>query len=83
MQELELDGENIMKMLKSNKGFTVGSIVAVVLGIILLIALAVPVTQDVVADANLSGTAATIANLLPLLIIVGGVILVASLYSAA
>lgn len=72
-----------MKMLKSNKGFTVGSIVAVVLGIILLIALAVPVTQDVVTDANLSGTAATIANLLPLLIIVGGVILVASLYSAA
>jgi competence protein ComGC len=72
-----------MKMLKSNKGFTVGSIVAVVLGIILLIALAVPVTQDVVTDANLSGTAATIANLLPLLLIVGGVILVASLYSAA
>lgn len=72
-----------MKMLKSNKGFTVGSIVAVVLGIILLIALAVPVTQNVITDANLSGTAATIANLLPLLIIVGGVILVASLYSQA
>ena len=63
------------------KGFTVGSIVAVVLGIIMLIALAVPVTQDVVTDANLSGTTATIANLLPLLIIVGAVILVASLYS--
>lgn len=72
-----------MQMLKSNKGFTIGSIVAVVLGIIMLVALAVPVTVDVVADANLSGTTKTIADLLPLLIIVGGVILVASLYSNA
>ena len=66
---------------KSKKGFTVGSIVAVVIGLIMLIALAVPVTQDIVTSANLTGTTATIANLLPLLIIVGGVILVASLYT--
>ena len=70
-------------MFESKKGFTVGSIVAVVLGIIMLIALAVPVTQDVVSDANLTGTTATIANLLPLLLVVGGVILVASLYTTA
>lgn len=68
-------------LFKSKKGFTVGSIVAVVIGLIMLIALAVPVTSDIVADANLTGTTATIANLLPLLIIVGGVILVASLYT--
>lgn len=68
-------------MIRTKKGFTVGSIVAVVIGLIMLIALAVPVTSDIVASANLTGTTATIANLLPLLIIVGGVILVASLYT--
>lgn len=68
-------------MIQTKKGFTVGSIVAVVIGLIMLIALAVPVTSDIVASANLTGTTATIANLLPLLIIVGGVILVASLYT--
>jgi L-lactate permease len=70
-----------MKILESKKGFTVGTIVAVVIGLIMLIALAVPVTQDIVTDANLSGTTATIAGLLPLLIVVGAVILVASLYT--
>lgn len=70
-----------MRSLESKKGFTVGTIVAVVIGLIMLIALAVPVTQDIVADANLSGTTATIAGLLPLLIVVGAVILVASLYT--
>jgi len=69
-------------MLTSKRGqFSIGGIVAVVIGIIMIVALAVPVTQDVVASANLTGTTATIANLLPLLLIVGGVILVASLYS--
>ena len=69
-------------MLTAKRGqFSIGSIVAVVIGIIMLIALAVPVTQDVVSAANLTGTTATIANLLPLLIVVGGVILVASLYT--
>ena len=69
-------------MLTSKRGqFSIGGIVAVVIGIIMIVALAVPVTQDVVESANLTGTTATIANLLPLLLIVGGVILVASLYS--
>ena len=69
-------------MLTSKRGqFSIGGIVAVVIGIIMIVALAVPVTQDVVASANLTGTTATIANFLPLLLIVGGVILVASLYS--
>jgi len=69
-------------MLNAKRGqFSIGGIVAVVIGIIMLVALAVPVTQDVVEAANLTGTTATIANLLPLLLIVGGVILVASLYT--
>jgi hypothetical protein len=61
---------------------TVGNVVAVVIGLIMVLALAVPVVQDLIAGANLTGTTATIAALLPLLLVVGAVILVASLYMA-
>lgn len=70
-----------MKNYNPTKGFTVGSIVAVIIGIIMLVAVAIPVTQDVVESANLTGTAATVVNLLPLLLAVGGVILVSALYA--
>jgi len=65
---------------KPTKEFSIGSIVAVIIGIIMLVAVAIPVTQDVVDSANLTGTAATVTGLLPLLLAVGGVILVAALY---
>jgi hypothetical protein len=71
-----------MYEVKSKKGFTIGSVVAVVIGLIMVIALAVPVTQDIVTSANLTGVSATIANLLPLLLIVGAIILVSRLYTA-
>lgn len=71
-----------MFQIKSKRGFTIGSVVAVVIGLIMVIALAVPVTQDIVTSANLTGVSATIANLLPLLLIVGAIILVSRLYSA-
>jgi hypothetical protein len=62
------------------KNFSVGSIVAVIIGVIMLVAVAIPVTQDVVSSANITGTAAVVLNLLPLLLAVGAVILVAALY---
>jgi hypothetical protein len=68
-------------MIKSKGGFTVGTIVAVVIGLIMILALAVPVAQDVIAEANLTGTTGTVAGLVPLLLVVGVVILVASLYT--
>ena len=67
---------------KPTKSFSIGSIVAVIIGIIMLVAVAIPVTQDVVTSANLTGTAATVTGLLPLLLAVGGVILVAALYQS-
>jgi len=70
-----------MQMIKSKGGFTVGTIVAVVIGLIMILALAVPVAQDVIAEANLTGTTGTVAGLVPLLLVVGVVILVASLYT--
>lgn len=71
-----------MNFMKSQKGFSVGSVVAVVVGIIVLIAVAVPITTDVIADQNFSGTNATIANILPTLMLVAGILLVVSLYNA-
>lgn len=71
-----------MQNYNPEKGFSVGSIVAVIIGIIMLVAVAIPVTQDVVDSANLTGTAAVVTQLLPLLLAVGAVILVAALYQS-
>lgn len=69
-----------MKQLESKKGFSAQMIIAVVIGLIFVLALAVPIAQDLVSTANLTGTAAVIAGLVPLLLVVGVVILVTRLY---
>lgn len=69
-----------MKMLQSKKGFSAQMIIAVVIGLIFILALAVPIAQDLVETANLTGTSAVIAGLVPLLLVVGVVILVTRLY---
>jgi competence protein ComGC len=66
--------------IRAKKGFTVNNIVVVIVAIIMLVAVAIPVTQDVIDSANLTGTAATVTSLLPLLLAVGGVIVVTALY---
>jgi hypothetical protein len=67
---------------KPTKAFSIGSIVAVIVGIIMLVAVAIPVTDDVITSANLTGTTATVVGLIPLLLAVGGIVLVTALYSA-
>lgn len=64
-------------------GFSVGAVIAVVVGLIMVLAVLIPVTQDLITSANLTGTAGVILNLLPLLIVVGAVILVTALYGMA
>ena len=66
---------------ESTKGFSAGVVIAVVIGLIFILALAVPIAQDLVATANLTGTSAVIAGLIPLLLIVGTVILVTKMYN--
>jgi cytochrome c oxidase assembly protein Cox11 len=68
--------------MKSRKAFTVGSIVAVVVGLIVLVAVAVPITTNIVSTQNFTGTNATIANILTTLMLVGAILLVVSLYSS-
>lgn len=69
-----------MKALESKKGFSAQMIIAVVIGLIFVLALAVPIATDLVDTANLTGTSAVIAGLIPLLLVVGTVILVTRLY---
>ena len=66
---------------ESTKGFSAGVVIAVVIGLIFILALAVPIATDLVTNANLTGTSAVIAGLLPLLLIVGTVILVTKMYN--
>lgn len=47
------------------KGQMGGGIIGVVIGLILIIAVAVPVTLDTISSVNVSGTASTILNLVP------------------
>ena len=59
-------------------GFIVG-VVGVLIGIILLVAVAVPITKSVVTTANLSGTDSTLANIFVTLLLVSGLVLIAGL----
>lgn len=71
-----------MKRLQSKKGFSVGAVIAVVVGLIMILAVAVPIAADLVSNANLTGTNALIAGVITTLLLVGTIVLVTRLYSA-
>jgi len=71
-----------MKKLQSKKGFSVGAVIAVVVGLIMILAVAVPIAADLVTNANLTGTNALIAGVITTLLLVGTIVLVTRLYSA-
>lgn len=64
------------KMIKSKGGQLISNIIGSVIGVIMFVAVAIPVTQDVVASANLTGTTLTIVNLLPLFYAIGALLAV-------
>lgn len=55
------------------------AVINTVIAIILIVAVAIPVTQDVITSANLSGVAGTIIDLLPVFLALAGLIVVAGL----
>lgn len=59
------------RMKPSNRAQTnlVGLILGVTISAIVGIAVAIPVINDVIASANMSGTTAIVANLIPLFIV--------------
>lgn len=58
-----------------------GNIMAIIFGTILIVAVAIPVTQDAITAANLSGITATIVGFIPVFLGLGGLALAAALVS--
>lgn len=65
-------------MFKSKRGAG-NPIMNVIFGTILIVAAAIPVTQEVIDAANLTGTTAVVVGLIPLFLGLAGLALAASL----
>lgn len=63
------------------KGNVSGRVMTVILGTILIVAVAIPVTSDVISGSNLSGLTATIVGFIPLFLGLAGLVLAMSLVS--
>ena len=59
----------------SKKG--VENVMTLVVGVILVVAVAIPVTQDIVDNSTATGTTSTILNLLVLFLAIGVLVLIA------
>jgi hypothetical protein len=58
-----------------------GNVMAVIFGTILIVAVAIPVTNTAIDDSNLSGITATIVSFIPVFLGLGGLALSAALVS--
>lgn len=65
----------MFKLLRSKAGV---SVMDMVVGIVLLVAAALPVAQDVVDNSTATGTTRTIINLIPLFIAIGAIVYVSA-----
>ena len=71
-------------MWSENKGFKGETVtqgfIAIMIVIIIAVAVVIPIVQQVIDDANLTGSLATVVGLLPLLIGVALILIVVRLY---
>jgi hypothetical protein len=67
------------KLLRHKKGQIANSVMTVIFGTILLVAVAIPITLDVIADANLTGLTATVVGFIPLFLGLAGLVLAMTL----
>lgn len=56
-----------------------GNVMAIIFGTILIVAVAIPVTQDAISTANLTGITSTIVGFIPVFLGLGGLALAASM----
>ena len=64
------------KMVTSKSGQLISNIIGSVIGVIMFIAVAIPVTQDIIDNVSLTGTTKTIVDLLPLFYAIGALLAV-------
>lgn len=68
--------------MKGKRGQVANNIINLLVAIILIVAVLMPVTQDVIDNQSFTGTTGTITNLMPTLEAVAGLVLVAgAIYS--
>ena len=60
---------------------TAGAVIGVMIAIIVIVAVALPVTEDVVNSSSSSGTTKTILDLLPLFLGLAALVVVAALFA--
>ena len=60
-----------------HKNAQTGNILNLIVAIVLIVAAAIPVTLDVIANTTISGTTKTIVDLIPLFLGIGALIVVA------
>ncbi len=64
-------------MFKRNRKAQTANILNLIVAIVLIVAAALPVTLDVIANVSLSGTTKTVVDLVPLFLGIGALVLVA------
>lgn len=69
-----------MKNYVAKQGFTVQLIVAIVVALIMVIAVAVPITNDIIDNQSFTGTDAVIAGVIPTLLLVAAIVYVTRMY---
>lgn len=62
---------------RNSGGSIVAGMIALVIGIVMAVAVAIPITNEVVEDANLTGTTATVVEILPVFVALIPLVLVA------
>ena len=60
-------------MFKSRKG-QAGRVVGFILYLILVLGVGIPLSNDVITSANLTGISATVVNFIPVMLAVGGLV---------
>ena len=68
--------KNIKRMFACKAGQLVSNIIGSVIGVIMFVAVAIPVTQQIIDNTSLTGTTSTIVNLLPLFYAIGALLAV-------
>lgn len=72
----------MLKSMSKKGAISVKVVVAVIIAIILLVGVAIPITQDVITSANLTGLTLLIVGFIPVFIAIAGLIVVTNLMKA-
>ena len=70
-------GGELYKMFRTNKKGQAANILNLIVAVVLIVAAAIPVTLDVIANTTISGTTKTIVDLIPLFLGIGAMVVVA------